>query len=232
VKIWVFAAFLVLWGNLLHPLIGSSAVLPGGSWLFVLAGAVLIGASLIAARIVGLSPVSLGLRRAGAARGAAIGALAAGAIAAAGVVVLRLAPAVIGQPVGYAPLARVSSDELTRHVAFFLPLGAVLPEELAFRGTLLGGLLARYRVRTAVAGSALTFALWHGTVAWFTVLNTSLPVVLIIPAALGALFVVFAGGLVMGALRVATGTLASSIAAHWVFNAVILVGLWTDRAAP
>jgi len=33
----------------------------------------------------------------------------------------------------------------------------------------------------------------------------------------------------MGALRVATGTLATSIAAHWVFNAVILVGLWMDR---
>src|SRR5207253_1423577 len=84
---------------------------------------------------------------------------------------------------------------------------------------------------TAVAASALTFALWHGTVAWFTVMNTSLPVVLIIPAALGALVVVFAGGLVMAALRVATGTLATSVAAHWVFNAVILVGLWTDRAA-
>jgi len=231
-KIWVFAALLVLWGNFLHPLIGSSAVLPGGSWQFALAGAVLIGVSVIAARIIGLSRESLGLRGAGAVRGAAIGALAAGAIAAIGVVVLRLAPALIGQPVGYAPLARVSGDELARHVAFFLPLGAVLPEELAFRGTLLGGLLARYRVRTAVAGSAVTFALWHGTVAWFTVMNTSLPVVLIIPAALGALVVVFAGGLVMAGLRVATGTLAPSVAAHWVFNGVILVGLWTDRAAP
>jgi len=232
VKTWIFAAFLILWGNLLHPVIGSSALLPGGSWQFVVAGAVLIGASLIAARMIGLSGESLGLRRAGAARGAAIGALAAGAIAAAGVVVLRLAPSVIGQPVGYAPLARVSGDELARHIALFLPLGAVVPEELAFRGTLLGGLLARSRVRTAVVASALAFALWHGTVAWFTVMNTALPAVLIIPAALGALVVVFAGGLIMAGLRVATGTLATSVAAHWVFNAVILVGLWTDRAVP
>src|SRR5256886_3482014 len=223
-KIWVFAAFLVLWGNLAHPLIGSSAVLPGGSWLFVLAGAVLIGASLIAARGLGLSGGSLGLRRGGAARGAAIGALAAGAIAAAGVVVLRLAPALIGQPVGYAPLARVSGDELARHVAFFLPLGAVLPEELAFRGTLLGGLLARYRVRTAVAGSAVTFALWHGTVAWLTVMNTSLPVVLIIPAALGALVVVFAGGLVMAGPRGAPGTPPPRRAAPRGFHRVSFVG--------
>src|SRR5439155_22312819 len=122
--------------------------------LVALAGPGLLGAALLAARIVSVGGESLGLRRAGAARGAAIGALAAGAIAAAGVVVLRLAPAVIGQPVGYAPLARVSGDELAWHIAVFLPLGAELPEALAFRGTLLGGLLARYRVRTAVAASA------------------------------------------------------------------------------
>src|SRR2546430_12826284 len=228
-KIWVFAAFLVLWGNLAHPLIGSSAVLPGGSWLFVLAGAVLIGVSLIAARGLGLSGGSLGLRRGGAARGAAIGALAAGAIAAAGGVVLRLAPAVIGQPVGYAPLARVSSDELAWHIALFLPLGAVLPEELAFRGTLLGGLLARYRVRTAVAASAVTFALWHGTVAWFTVMNTSLPVVLIIPAALGALVVVFVGGVIMAGLRVGAWTPAASVGPHLGFKPGIPVRILADR---
>ena len=231
-KVWVFAAFLILWGNLLHPLLGSSAVLPGGSWSFVFAGAVLAGLCLLVGRMGGLNAEALGLRRAGAARGAAVGALLAGAIALVDVVILRLAPSVIGQPVGYVPLARVSADELARHIAFFLPLGAVVPEELAFRGTLLGGLLVRYRVRTAVAFSAATFALWHGTVAWFTVVNTSLPVVLIIPAAVGALVVVFVGGVIMAALRVVTGTLAASIAAHWVFNAVILVGLWTDRALP
>lgn len=232
VEIWIFAAVLIVWGNLLHPLIGSSAVLPGGSWQFVVAGAVLIGASLVAARALRLTAESLGLRRAGAARGTAIGVVAAGAVAAIGVGALRLAPSLIGQPVGYAPLAHVSGDELARHIALFLPLGTVVPEELAFRGTLLGGLLARYRVRIAVIASAFTFALWHGTVAWFTVMNTSLPVVLIIPAMAGALVVVFAGGVVMAGMRVATGTLATSVAAHWAFNAVILVGLWTDRATP
>jgi hypothetical protein len=75
-----------------------------------------------------------------------------------------------------------------------------------------------------------TFALWHGTAAWFTVMNTSLPVVLIIPAIAGALVVVFAGGVIMAGLRLAAGTLATSVTAHWVFNAVILIGLWTDRA--
>jgi membrane protease YdiL (CAAX protease family) len=205
-------------------------VLPGGSWQFVLAGAALVGVSLVAARVVGLDGAALGARRAGALRGAVIGALAAGAIAAVDVVVLRLAPSIIGQPVGYAPLARVSADELGRHIALYLPLGAVIPEEVAFRGVLLGGLLTRYRVRTAVTASAIAFALWHGTVAVFTVMNTSLPVVLIIPAIAGALVTVFVGGVIMAGLRLATGTLTTSIAAHWVFNAVILVGLWMDRA--
>ena len=231
-KLWLFAAFLVLWGNLLHPLIGGTAVLPGGSWQFVLAGAALVAVSLAAGRWIGLDAAALGLRSIGAVRGAAIGAFAAGAIATVDVLVLRLAPSILGQPVGYAPLARVSGDELVRHIALFLPLGAVLPEELAFRGTLLGGLIARYRARTAVTASAIVFALWHGTVAWFTVMNTSLPVVLIIPAMAGALVIVFVGGVIMAGLRVVTGTLATSVAAHWVFNAVILIGLWTDRALP
>jgi uncharacterized protein len=232
VKIWLLAALLVLWGNLLHPLIGSSAVLPGGSWQFVLAGVLLIAVSLIAARTMGLTRESLGLRLAGGARGVSIGVLAAGLVAAAGVVVLRLAPSLIGQPVGYEPIARVSGDELARHVALLLPLGTALPEEIAFRGTLLGGLLARHTVRTAVTASALVFALWHFTVVWVTLGVTIIPVVLVVPAALAALIVVFAGGIVMAGLRLATGTLASSVAAHWVFNAVILVGLWTDRATP
>ena len=63
-------------------------------------------------------------------------------------------------------------------------------------------------------------------------MNTSLPTVLIIPAMAGTLAIVFVGGVIMAGLRVVTGTLATSVAAHWVFNAVILIGLWTDRAVP
>jgi membrane protease YdiL (CAAX protease family) len=231
-KVWLFGVVLVVWGDLLHRLIGDTAVLPGGSSQFVIAGAALVAVSLLAARALGLNASALGLAGGGAPRGIGIGVLAGGAVAVLGVVVLRLAPSIIGQPVGYAPLARVSGDELARHIAIYLPFGAVIPEELAFRGTLLGGLLARHGVRTAVIASAVAFGLWHGTVAVVTVMNTTLPVVLIIPAIAGALAVVFLGGVIMAALRVVTGTLATTIAAHWVFNAVILVGLWTDRAVP
>jgi membrane protease YdiL (CAAX protease family) len=229
-KVWLFAVLLVLWGNLLHPLLGGTAVLPGGSWQFVVAGAALVVVSIVAARAIGLDAAALGFRRAGAFRGALIGALAAGAIAAVDVLVLRLAPAIIGQPVGYSPLERVSAEELGRHIALYLPFGAVIPEEVAFRGTLLAGLLQRYGIRTAVTASAIVFALWHGTVAVFTVINTTMPVVLVVPAIAGALVVVFVGGVIMAGLRLATGSLAASIAAHWIFNAVILIGLWADQA--
>jgi len=229
-RIWLFAILLVLWGNLLHPLIGSTAILPGGSWQFVLAGAALVAVSILAARAIGLDAAALGLRRAGALRGALVGAFAGAFIATTAVAIMRgVVPALIGQPVIYEPLSRVAAGDLYTHIAFFLPFGAVIPEEIAFRGTLLGGLLARYGVRAAVTASAIAFALWHGTVAFFTVMNTTMPVVLIIPAIAGAFVVLFVGGVTMASLRLTTGSLLTSIAAHWAFNAIILVGLRYQR---
>ena len=228
-RIWLFAILLVLWGNLLHPLMGSTAILPGGSWHFVIAGAALVAVSFFAARVLGLDAAALGLRPAGALRGALVGAFAGAFVATGAAAIMRgVVPALIGQPVIYEPLSRVAAGDLSRHVAFFLPFGTVIPEEIAFRGTLLGGLLARYGVRSAVLASAIAFALWHGTVTFFTVMNTTMPVVLVVPAIAGAFVVLFVGGLTMAGLRVTTGSLATTVAAHWAFNAVILVGLSTS----
>jgi len=60
-------------------------------------------------------------------------------------------------------------------------------------------------------------------------MNTTMPVVLIIPAIAGAFVVLFVGGVIMASLRVTTGSLLTSIAAHWAFNAIILVGLRYQR---
>lgn len=224
--VWPFAALLVLWGNAMQPVIGATARLPGGSWAFVLTGAALIAASLAAARSYGLVAADLGLDVRRAPRGAAIGALA-GLVALAGLGTIRLAPFVIGRTVAYEPIAGVSNAELAWHLAFFLPFGAVIPEEIAFRGTLLGALAARYGGRTAAVGSAITFALWHGTMIVSTIDSTTIapPSPWSIPAVLGALAVVLGGGLLFAGLRLQTGTLASTIVAHWGFNALVLVGL-------
>src|SRR5438046_8806872 len=103
-RIWLFAILLVLWGNLLHPLIGSTAILPGGSWPFVVAGAALVAVSLFAARALGLDAATLGLRPAGAFRGFLIGAFARAFVATSAVAITRrLAPAAIRHPVIPAP---------------------------------------------------------------------------------------------------------------------------------
>jgi membrane protease YdiL (CAAX protease family) len=197
----------------------------------VIAGAALVAVSLLAARSLGPDASALGLARVGALRGFGIGLVAGGAVAAIAVAATRLVPLILGAPLVYGPLAGVSGDRLALHIAVFLPLGAVIPEEVAFRGTLLAGLLRQMDVRAAVVASALTFALWHGFVAIATVADSTLGQttgwwIFGIGAAMVVLFI---GGAIMAILRTITGTLATSIAAHWAFNAVILFGLWTDR---
>jgi membrane protease YdiL (CAAX protease family) len=233
VKLGTLAAVLVFWGNLLQPILGASGVLPGGSWQFVIAGLALVALSLLAARWLGLDGGALGLRREGALRGALIGLVAGGLVAAIGVGVLRTAPVLIGRPIAYEPLLRVTGDELARHIALFLPLGAVLPEEVAFRGTILAALVRRGGARFAVVGSAVAFALWHATVALVTVGDTTLgaPSPLFVPAFGAVLALLFAGGVVMAALRLVTGALSTPLAAHWAFNAVVLVGLWAGQSS-
>jgi membrane protease YdiL (CAAX protease family) len=234
VKTVLFGVFLVLSGNLLHRMIGHTAVLPGGSPQFVVAGAALIAVSLVAALSLGLDASALGLARLGALRGIGIGIVAGGAAAAIAVAATRLTPPILGVPFVYGPLLGVSGDRLALHIALFVPLGAVIPEELAFRGTLLAGLIRQMGVRGAIVASALTFALWHGFVAITTVADSTLGQTTgwWIFGIAAAMVVLFIGGAIMAGLRVVTRTLTTSIAAHWVFNAVILVGLWTDRAVP
>lgn len=215
----------MLWGNIVSALLGSSARLPGGSWPFVLSGALLVGATLLWSRRVALARRELGLVFDDALAGSVVGLALALAIALPAVALLR-SGFPLGQPIAYAPLARVGDSALALHLALFLPLGAVLPEELAFRGVLLGALLRRSGAVRAAVGSATAFALWHVAVVFVTVADTPLALSPLFPLAIAAaLVVVFAGGLAFAALRLRTGTLASTVAAHWAFNAAVLVGL-------
>lgn len=231
--IWIFVALLVGWGNAGSSLLGATARLPGGSWAFVASGLGLMIVSFAIARLAGLDAATLGLRPTGWWRGAALGAGAGIAIAAVGVIGLQVASLVVGGPIVYDPLRGVTENDLLRHLLVFLPLGAVLPEEVAFRGALVG-LLWKSGARGAILGSAGAFALWHAAVAVVTVGSTTIapPSPWFLPAIAGALVVVFAGGVVLAWLRLATETLASTIAAHWAFNATLLVALWATLPVP
>jgi membrane protease YdiL (CAAX protease family) len=227
--IWIFAAFVVLYGNALQPMVGATAWLPGGSWSFVIAGAMLVLVCVAGANSFGLRVTDVGLRRDTALAGFLVGAIAGAAVAIVGVVALRLvAPAIVGREIDYAPLRSVTSVDLERHLLLFLPLSDIAPEELAFRGVLLGALLRRMNTRNAVLISAAAYALWHVAVAVVTVGDTTLgpPSAWFLPATVAALLAVFAGGLAFAWLRLATRSLTASLAAHWVFNSVVLVGLW------
>jgi membrane protease YdiL (CAAX protease family) len=231
--IWLFAALLVVWGNAQPPLIGATAVLPGGSWPFVAAGVALIAIALVVAYRRGLDAASLGLSRTHLARGLLLGAFAGSSLALVSLAVMRLAPVITGQPIVYEPLYRVSGSELATHIAVLLPLGVVVPEELAFRGALFG-LLRRAGTRAAVVGSGAAFALWHAAVAVVTVGDTTLaaPSPWFVPAVAGALVVVFVGGVALATLRLVARSLGASIAAHWTFNALLLVGLFATLPRP
>jgi len=157
-------------------------------------------------------------------RALALGAVFGAVVATIGVLVLRFPP-LLGGPVTYMPLATVSDAELARHVVFYLPLSVVLPEELAFRGALLGALRAARGMRWAVAGSAFAFGLWHGITVLATVVQTNLSGPFFALGIAGAFAVVFAGGVAFALLRLRTRSLLTTIGAHWAFNAVVLAGL-------
>lgn len=230
--IWRYAALLVLWGNASSGLLGGTSRLPGGSVEFAVAGAALVAISIAFARALGLDAAAVGLSRVHFARGAAVGAGLGFAGASLAVGALRLvAPAMVGQQVEYAPLAEVTEIELARHVAVLLPFGTVIPEELAFRGVLLGGLMRRLRQRDALIISGAAFALWHLGVAVVTVDDTTLrsPNPWFALAVVVALAVVFVGGSALAWLRLRTRSLATTITLHWVFNAGLLVGLSYTR---
>jgi membrane protease YdiL (CAAX protease family) len=229
--LWSFAALLVAWGNVTSTLLAPGAVLPGGSWGYALSGVTLATVSLVTARGLGLDLTALGLRGS-ALRGATVGVLVGVTASLAGVAALRLVgPLVVGHPVDYAPLGGLALPVLLSHVAVLLPLGVVLPEELAFRGVLFGAIARARDERTAIAVSSILFALWHGAVVFATVADTTIGSLSPwSPAAVGgALVVVAVGGALFAWLRLATGTLATSIAAHWSFNAIVLIGLWWTR---
>jgi uncharacterized protein len=125
----------------------------------------------------------------------------------------------------------VEWSALLRRVMVFVPFDTVLPEELAFRGLLLGWLLragapegggqedCRARVGWAVLVAAVPFVLWHLAIAVREMSELRLGELLV---KLGGYYV---GGVLFGYLRVATGHLAGSMVAHWLFNALGMVGV-------
>ncbi len=214
---------LVAWGNAVAYLYRPD--LPGDGWPALVFAAILVSGVVVVARVARLSRADLGL--AGhALPGVAVAVGVTVVTAAASLAVLRFPP-LLGEPVAYAPIAAMDLARLGANVALFLPLGTVLPEELAFRGVLFGLLRRRHGALAAILLSSLAFALWHAAVIVLTLSRTNVAAVPLFHV-LGltvAFAAVFAGGCALAALRLGTRHLAAPVVAHWGFIAALLLGL-------
>ncbi|MCX5045591.1 CPBP family intramembrane metalloprotease [Aldersonia sp. NBC_00410] len=180
-----------------------------------------------AARLCGLSWTELGLGRSTAGRGPRYAAAIVGLIAVAVAVGVAL------------PLTR----SLFRNEAYdsigpalfaalvIIPLVTAVPEELIFRGVLLGTWLRVARPQIAIAGSAVTFGLWHvlsslGLAASNAGMSDRLggDTGAQVLGVLGAVVATTAAGLVFGWLRWYTGNLLAGVALHWALNGFGAIG--------
>ena len=181
------------------------------------------------ARAQGLRVADLGLARASWPAGLRWGAVAAAVVAAAYALGFLVAPLRDALPHGDAGIGRGALWA----VLVVVPLGTVLPEELAFRGVLLALLGRRHDARAATAVSSALFGLWHivaslgGGTANATIAGavgadaagTTLRVVATV------LFTSLAG-VVLCWLRLRSGSLLAPALAHWTVNGLgVIVAL-------
>lgn len=221
----VLALLLATYGNLAALVLGTT--MPAGSWVDFAVGALLLGLVLPWAHWgEHLTSAELGLRLRGSLRSAVLGLLLALGTGLPALLVLRFPP-LVGQAVEYTPLGSLSWEALLWRAFVWTPLATAIPEEVAFRGVLLGTLRRRLTDNQAVLLSAVVFAVWHGVIVSRTVALTNLQAQPLLAALglLGAYLAVCVGGILFAWLRLATGHLAGSIVAHWAFNALLLLGL-------
>ena len=191
----------------------------GGAHLAV--GLGLAACLLAVARAAGLTAADLGLARSAWPAGLRWGAAAAALVAAAYAVAYLLVPVRQALPEGEGGLGRAALWA----VLVVIPLGTVVPEELAFRGLLLA-LLGRGRgVLAATLLSSGLFGLWHVVAALGGgAANAAIADVVGGDAAGTAVRVAVTvvstsvAGVVLCWLRLRSGSLLAPVLAHWTVN--------------
>jgi uncharacterized protein len=176
----------------------------------------------VIARAQGLTPAELGLARSSWPRGLHWGGGAAALVAAAYALGLLVAPLRHAVPDGQGDLG---PGALWAVLVVVVPLGTVLPEELAFRGLLLALPRRRHDTRTATLVSSALFGLWHvlaslgggtanamiaGAVGGDAAGTTARVAVTVLFTSLA--------GVVLCWLRLRSGSLLAPALAHWTVN--------------
>jgi uncharacterized protein len=172
----------------------------------------------------GLSAAALGLRR----RDVSAGLLYGGVSFAAVLVVLVIAavlPATNGSL--HDSRADISGAHIVYEVVVTIFLGTVIPEELAFRGVLLGSGLQLWGRWRAVLITSVLFGLWHITATLHTRSDNQTaqhaPVAIVV---FGAVLVTGAAGVIFCWLRLRSKSLIAPVLAHFATNGLALVVAW------
>jgi uncharacterized protein len=189
-----------------------------------------LAACLVAiARALGLTAADLGLARSTWPAGLRLGAAAAVLVGAVYALASLLAPVREILPDGERDIGRAALWA----VLVVIPLGTVLPEELAFRGLLLALLERRYGVVAATVASSGLFGLWHvvGSLGGGAANAAMADVVGADPTGTVLRVVVTVGftalaGVVLCWLRLRSGSLLAPMLAHWTVNGLgVIVAL-------
>ncbi len=204
-------------------------LLPGQPWPGAIGLTVVLAGIAVSAR---MSARELGLDRADLRSGLRWGGTGAGVVAACFAVAGFVPPVLASLTPSTTGVASVLTTALV-----VIPLTTVLPEELAFRGVLLGLLDRTMRTRSATIVSSAAFGLWHLLAAGGgTVNRTAADSVgeVVGSAALGRVLLVLGtvlattgAGFVFCWLRRRSGSLIAPMLVHWALNAcgVVFVAL-------
>ncbi len=186
--------------------------------------AILVGALALIAWGTGATLTDLGLQRRYVRAGLLYGG-AAFALVLAVLIVGALLPATNGSL--HDSRAEVSGAQVFYKLVVTILLCTVIPEELAFRGMLLGSALRLWRTRWAVALTSLLFGAWHITTTLHTmsdnasVRHTSAALVVF-----GAVAATSAAGVAFCWLRLRSRSLVAPALAHLATNGLALVVAW------
>ncbi len=181
-----------------------------------------VGAAMLLAvgRLAGLTWTEMGLGRAAIVPGLLWG---IGATAVVGVGYLAVGAVPAGRRLLHDDRAPHAWRPLLYKAALHVPLGTVLLEEVAFRGVLLGLLVALYGNVAAVAVSSALFGLWHvlptlEAVRHSTVVATALGRRGPLRAVVGAVLFTAGAGVLFCWLRLGSGSLLAPAALHVATN--------------
>ena len=178
---------------------------------------------LVIARVQGLTAADLGLARSTWPVGLRWGTAAATLLGAAYALAYLIAPVLQALPESDGEIGRAALWT----VLVVIPLGTVLPEELAFRGLVLALLGRRYGVLSGTLLSSGLFGLWHIAASLGGGPANAAIVGVVGGDAAGTVARVIAtvsfttlGGVVLCWLRLRSGSLLAPILAHWTVNAL------------